>query len=108
MLAALRPESVAETEKVLFVDLVQYPYHRLLDDLVLQRGDADRSLAAIRFGYPYPLRGLRPVSAALYPLVEVQLSGLQSLTVLMPCHLVYSGCRVALERIVSSPEAAPP
>ncbi len=40
MLAATRAEAIAETEKVLLVDALQNPQHRLLDDLVLQRSDA--------------------------------------------------------------------
>ena len=89
MLAAFRSESVAETEEVLFVDMVQYPHHRLLDYLVLKRGYADWYLATVRLGYPYPLRGLCLESATLYPIVEVHYPTLQPFTVLLPGHVVY-------------------
>ena len=102
MLAAFRSESVAESEKVLLLDLVQYPYHRLLDYLVLQRGYPDWSLSTIRLGYPYPLRGLCPISATLYPVMEVRYPALQTFTILLPCHIVHSGCCVTLERMIAS------
>ena len=40
VLAATRPEAIADAEKVLLVDALQYPQHRLLDNFVLQRGNA--------------------------------------------------------------------
>jgi hypothetical protein len=48
MLATLGPESVGEAQEVDFVDLVEYPHHGLLDDLVLQGRDAQRSLSSVR------------------------------------------------------------
>ena len=52
MLAATRAEAIAEAEKVLLVDALQNPQHRLLDDLVLQGSDAQRPLATIWFRNP--------------------------------------------------------
>ena len=72
MRAASRAESVAETQKVLFVNLVEYPHHRLLNYLVLQRGYSDRPLSTVRFGQPGSLRGLYPVSATLDSLMETR------------------------------------
>src|SRR4030042_723648 len=104
MRAALRPEPVAGTVKVLLVDLVQHPYRPLLDDLILQRGDPDWPLTTLRFGLPYPLRRLCPISAPLHPVMEIRYPALPSLTVLLPCHVVYSGCSVALKRFVCLPK----
>ncbi len=84
--------------------MAQYPHHRLLDYLVLKCGYADWSLTTVRLGYPYPLRRLCSEPATLYPIVEVLYPDIQSLTVLLPCHIVYPGCRVAFERIVSIPK----
>ena len=42
VLAAPRPEAIGEAEEVRLVDGVQHLHHRALDDLVLQRGDAER------------------------------------------------------------------
>jgi len=51
---APRSESVAEVHEVLFVDLFEHPYQCLLNDLVLQRGDPDRTLPTVRLGQPDP------------------------------------------------------
>src|SRR4030042_3154871 len=52
MLAAAGAEAIAEAQEVLLINLAQDPRHRLLDDLVLQRCDAQRSLHTLRLGYP--------------------------------------------------------
>ena len=49
VLAAPRPEPVAEPKEVLLVDRVQHGGRRPLDDLVLEGGHRQRALAAIRF-----------------------------------------------------------
>src|SRR5437879_4950502 len=51
MRAAPWSEPVREPEEILLVDRVQQRDHRPLDDLVLQRGDRERALSAIRLGY---------------------------------------------------------
>ena len=51
---APRPEPVREPEEIFLVDRVQHLHHRALDDLVLQRRDAERALPAVRFGYVMP------------------------------------------------------
>ena len=48
MRAAPGPEPVGEAEEVFLVDRVQHRGHRPLDDLVLQRGDRQRALPAVR------------------------------------------------------------
>jgi transposase len=45
-----RPESIAETQNHRFIDRGENRHYRLLDNLVFQRGDAELSLSAIRFG----------------------------------------------------------
>jgi hypothetical protein len=50
MLIAPGSEPVGEAEKVRLIDGVQHRDHRLLDDLVLQRSDAQRTLPAVPFG----------------------------------------------------------
>jgi hypothetical protein len=54
VLATPWPESVAEPQEVFLPDRVQYFDQRTLDNLVLQRGYAQRTLAAIR------LRNINP------------------------------------------------
>ncbi|QTZ89071.1 hypothetical protein GQ627_004725 [Klebsiella pneumoniae] len=48
--------------KVVFIDCVQDFHQRILDDLVLQRGDAERALFSIRFWDVVMPAGLRPCS----------------------------------------------
>src|SRR6266849_4837669 len=54
--SASRPDPVREPEEILLVDRVQHLDHRTLDDLVLQRCDAERALPAVRLWYVVPAR----------------------------------------------------
>jgi hypothetical protein len=63
-------EPVTETEKCLFVDLIEYLHDCLLDYFVLQGRYTDGPFTPVRLWYPDPLRGHCPVSAALYTFVE--------------------------------------
>src|SRR6267154_1314795 len=56
MRTASGPEPVREPEEIFLVDRVQHLDHRTLDDLVLQRCDAERAAAAIRLWYVMPAR----------------------------------------------------
>jgi hypothetical protein len=56
MRAALGPEPIGEAEEVLLVDGVEHLDDCPLEDLVLQRGDAERPLPPSAFGM-YTLRG---------------------------------------------------
>src|SRR6266478_8052929 len=47
--AAPRPEAVAEPKKVSLVDRIQHLGHRALDNLVFERGNAERPAAAVAF-----------------------------------------------------------
>ena len=49
VLAATRPESVTEAHEIRLVDRIEHLHQRTLQDLVLQRRDRQRSLAAIAF-----------------------------------------------------------
>jgi len=51
VLATPLPEPIRESEKVLFINRIQYGDHRLLHDFILQRGDSKRALSAIGLGY---------------------------------------------------------
>src|ERR1035437_3029703 len=55
------PEPVGQTEKVLLVYGGQHLYHRSLEDLVLQGGDAKRALPPVWLWYVHPARRARPV-----------------------------------------------
>ena len=84
VLATPGPEPVAEAEELRLVDRRQDGHHRGLDDLVLQRRDAERPSPAVRLRYvPSPGRQ-RPVGAAVEAVVEIGEPGLQVDRVLLP------------------------
>ena len=56
VLATPRPESVREPEEVRLVDRIEHLHHRALDDLVLQRSNAQWALRSVRFGDVLPPR----------------------------------------------------
>jgi hypothetical protein len=49
MWTAFGPEPIREPEEIFLIDRVQHLNHRTLDDLVFQRGDAERALPTVRF-----------------------------------------------------------
>ena len=51
MRAATRPEPVREAFEVDLIDMVDGRHHRLLNDFVLQRSDAQRALPPIGLRY---------------------------------------------------------
>src|SRR5919106_2093102 len=99
VLAAPRPEAVGETEEVRLVDGVQHLHYRALDDLVLQRGDAERPLPAVRLGDVLPPGRLRPVGAPLYASMQIREVGLEVRLVLVPGDAVDARCGFALQLV---------
>jgi hypothetical protein len=71
MLAALRSESVRETEEVLLVDGLQDVYDGLLDDFVLQAQNAQWPFGAVRLRDVGPFGRARPIAAPMHPIVQV-------------------------------------
>lgn len=47
VLATPGTEAIGEAQEIDFGDLVEHPHHGLLDDLVLQGRDAQRSLSSV-------------------------------------------------------------
>src|SRR6266702_282049 len=84
MLAASGTKPVREPEEVRFVDGVQHLDGGPLDDLVLQRGNAQRALPAPVFGDVDPANGLGSVRTALEARSEVPEVFFQGLAVLPP------------------------
>ncbi|KMY28612.1 hypothetical protein AA993_22495 [Pseudomonas putida] len=62
VLATSRPKPIRETQKVLFINRIQNGNDCLLYDLVLQRGNAQRTLPAVGFGNVDPPRWRCPIS----------------------------------------------
>jgi hypothetical protein len=83
-----RPEPVTETQKLRFIDRCQDCNHCRLDDLVLQSGDAERPLSAIRLRYVRPARWQRSIRSCVNTSVKICEVGLDVLHVVGPRHLV--------------------
>src|SRR6516225_8543807 len=94
-------ESVAKSLEVLFPYLVEYCGHRLLDDLVLQRGDTQWPFPTIALIDPGPSRRLCSVSLPMNPAVEVLDSFLHTLFILYPRHPIHSWRRLLLQAVVT-------
>ena len=85
-----RSEPVAEAKKLHLVNRCQDHIHnRLLDDLVLQRRDPERSCSAVRLRYLYPPNRRRPVrSPSAQAPVQVEQALFQTLAVHVPRNAV--------------------
>ena len=84
MRAALRSEAVREAEEVGVVDGVEHLDDGALDDLVFQRGNAERPQPPVRLRDVRPPHRLRAVRSSLQPSGEVQEIGLEILSVVPP------------------------
>ena len=73
--------------------------HRLLDDLVLQCGDAERSCSAVRLGYFHPPNRRRAVRPPVQPSVQVDQSVFQPFGIHFPRHAIHASGGVTLERV---------
>ncbi len=79
------------------VDALQNPQQRLLDDLVFQRGDAQRTLATVGFGDPLTTRRPGTIGSPVNPIMEVRHVDLQVSLVFMPGDPVHSDGRRLLQ-----------
>src|SRR5258708_1856779 len=97
MLTAPRTKPVRETEKVLFVNLIEDGNHGLLDNFVFQSRDPQRTLPSIFFLYVHSPRWTRWERAAVHPAVEIDQSIAEPGLILRPGAAVYSGCGFSLQ-----------
>ena len=74
---APRPEPAGETREIRLADGVQHPGDSPLDNLVLQRRDAERPQPPVRLRDVHPPARRRPVTPLLHPLMQVQEISLQ-------------------------------
>ena len=88
MRAAPRPKPVRKAEEIHLVDGVKNRHQRMLNDLVLQGGNAQRPHASIRLGDVGPFGGLGTISPAMNSLMQVVQAAHQSILVVSPCHTV--------------------
>ena len=100
-----RSEPVAETNELRLVDRREQVVHnRLLDELVFQRGDSQRSFAPVRLGYLHPPDRGRSVRSRVHSPVQVVQAPVQPLSVLFPRHPVHARGRVAFQRCIGRPQ----
>src|SRR3974390_522015 len=95
--AAPRPEPIRDPEEILLVDRVQQRDHRPLDDLVLQGGDRERTLSAVRLGYVHPPARQRPVRSPMDPVVQILELTLKVCLVVRPYQPIHTGRSVFLK-----------
>jgi hypothetical protein len=71
MLAACRAKTIREAEEVLLIDMVEDGDHCVLDELVLQCGDPERTFPSVAFLDVDPSRWKHPIRTAMHPAVQV-------------------------------------
>ena len=84
VLSTLRPEPVTEPQELRLVDRRQDRRHRRLDNLVLQRGNAQRSTPPIRLRNIPSTGGQRSIPSPMHTRVKALEVCLQALLVLCP------------------------
>jgi hypothetical protein len=89
MLASPRPGPIRETQKVHLINLVENGHHGVLNYLVLQRRNAQRSLSTVGLRDVHSSRWLRSISAAVHLAVQILDAILQPGFILFPFHAVY-------------------
>src|SRR5580658_1692712 len=104
MRAATRPESIRKASKVHLVNLVEDAHHSLLNDFVLQRRDAQRSLSTVGFRNVDSSRWLSPIRSTMNTAVQISDATFQSVLILLPRHTVHSRRSLPLQRVKAVPE----
>src|ERR1035437_4091128 len=89
MLAASWPEAIRETPKVLLIDTIEDRDHGLLNNLVLQRRNPQRTFTPVRFRYVDSSRWQRSICAAVYPAVQIGKPIFQRDFILRPCDAIH-------------------
>ena len=100
MLGVPRPEPVGEPLEVRLVHGVQHFRDGALDDLVLQRRDAERPQPPVRLRDVHPPRRTCPVAPRLHPGMEIPQAVKEVFPVLRPGHPVHSRGRVLLQALI--------
>ena len=104
MLSTLRPEPVTEPQEFRLVDRRQDRRHRRLDNLVLQRGNAQRSTPPIRLRNIPSTGGQRSIPSSMHTCVKALEVCLQALLVLCPRQPVDPRRGVLLQSEESRPQ----
>src|SRR5215470_13992900 len=97
MRAATGPEPIREAFEVDLVNLVEDRHHSLLNNFVLQRRDAQRTLPSVGLRNIDSSRRLSPIRSTVHPTVQIDKSIFQSGFILLPRHSVYAGRSLTLK-----------
>ena len=100
MLAAAGPEPIRKSQEILLVDRAEHLHGRALDNLVLQRRDADRPFPPVRLRDVDPLDGPGAVRPALQARAQVLEVRFQGFPVARPRLPIDARRRVVLQRTV--------
>src|SRR5260370_26420003 len=104
LLSASRPETVAETQKVLFPYLVEDRPYRGLDDFILQCRDSQWPLPPIGFRDPGSSRRSCSIGSAIDSSMYVAKLYLQVSSIFFPRHPIHSWRRLFLRAVTTVPE----
>src|SRR5216684_1759529 len=99
MRAASGTEPIRKALEVDLIDLVEDRHHSLLNDLVLQRCDAQRTLPPVSLRNKDSPRRFCPVRSTVHPAVQIDQSILKPGFILLPRYAVYSGRSLTLKRV---------
>src|SRR5208337_1454463 len=107
MLAVFGAKPVAEPDEAPGLGSggrVQHLDQRALDNLVFQRGDAERALPPVGPRDEPTPRRLRPIGSSVDSAVQIHEANLEVMAVILPRHAINARSRLALERQVGFPE----
>src|SRR5579864_2347930 len=97
MRVASGPKPVRKASKVHLVNLVENGHHSLLNNLVLQRRNAQRTLPPVGLRYVDSPRGLCLIRSTVNPTVQIREPILQSGLILLPSNAIDSRRSLSLQ-----------
>jgi hypothetical protein len=92
MLAAPRAKAIREAEKILFLYLIEDGGYGVLDDLIFQSRNSERTLPSIFFLYVHSSPRQRSIRSAMNPAMEIGQLIFESGLILLPGDSVHPGC----------------
>jgi hypothetical protein len=104
MRVAFRSEPVGEAQKVFLINLIEDSDYSLLDNLVLQRRNPQRSQFAVGLLYIGSLGGLRSIRSAVHTAVQIFQSIFHARLILFPCHSVHSRRCFTFQSVIAFPQ----
>ena len=87
------------------IDRRKESHHCRLEDFVLDRGDAERPVSAIRLRYKPPTGWQRSIRSGMNPFVKIDETSLKILLVLVPRYPINARSRALLQAEERPPES---